>query len=193
MPDWDVDIKEYKDLPEHSMTVSKDPIGSDTFLEYSFEGKKVSISEKHHMMYQEALNPKKTWGDRIRNFFKAENDLGRGFKVVKDFALLFAPKWVNVGYDTVDEFVIQNIFKDMSNEESKSASKSSTVITFGLLFLVGLLMQLGFIPPEMVELSPDAQWVATASGAIGVILRVITDKPVKLGKSLRRLLGRKSG
>lgn len=188
---WDIQVEDIPEAEVPHLKVSGENLGSRKF-EYTFEDKKVTIPQEMHDQYKAVMNPGIPFRVRWRNFITAENKLGRGAKKLKDFALLFAPKWVRVGYNTVGEFIVNEIESDMPNtEESKSTGKSSTVITFGLLFLAGLFMQLGWLPADMVELSPDAAWVATASGAVGVILRLITDKPVKLGKSLRRILNRK--
>lgn len=62
--------------------------------------------------------------------------------------------------------------------------KLRTVITFGLLFIVGLLQVLGV--DLGLLLSPDAQWITIVIGFIGTILELITGQPIDIRLMRRR-------
>lgn len=161
---------------------------------FVLQNRKAFVPKEQQRDYEKVFESKTTLGQRLRSFLKAENDLGRGAKVVKDFALLFAPKWLSVGYNTADDFIFNRILKTMEEDKknTKHVGKSKTMITFGLLFIMGLLMQTGLLPPDFVELSPDAEWVATASGAVGMILRLITNTGVDFGEAFKSMTSSQS-
>lgn len=62
-------------------------------------------------------------------------------------------------------------------DEAKTPTRSRTIATFALLFLVGLASQTGLLPAD-IALSPEAAWVDMAISVIGIALRAITDKPI---------------
>lgn len=182
MPDWEVNIKKARDIPEVTLSGKDCVTSEEKCVEYTFHDKKVAIPEKHHIMYSDIFSKEKDFKDRLRAFLLAENDLGRGFKIIKDFILLFTPKWVNIGYKTVDEFIIKQIGEDMSTTNEKKTLFSRQILIFGAIFIVAILQQFGM--DFGLELSPDANWVAAGSAVLGIILRIVTGRPVKLGTML---------
>lgn len=182
MPEWDINIKKARNIPEVSLAGNDCVTGEEQCVEYSFHDKKVAIPEKHHIIYSDILSGDKDFKDKFKEFLRAENDLGRGFKIVKDFILLFTPKWVNIGYKTVDEFIIKQIGEDMPTTKNKKTLFSRQILIFGAIFIVAILQQFGM--DFGLELSPDANWVAAGSAVLGIVLRLITGRPVELGTML---------
>lgn len=175
---WDVDIERIKEIPNVNVSETPDEV------EIDLDDKKIKLSKETLKAYEQALDPKLPFSYRFKRFLTAQNQAGRIGKTIKDFALIFLP----FGNKVSDlSHLITNQIKSTMPESAKPKSKSKTIIVFGLLFFVGLAQQLGL--DLGLELSPDAQWVLIGSGIVGTILRLVTNKPVQLGKVLQTLTG----
>jgi len=158
--------------------------------EYELENMKVEIPNELRTAWEIALglehgekpSPRFSLWDRFKNFLAAKNMAGKIARPVKDALLLFAPKWLSVGYDTVDDFILNKIKNDMPTLNDKKTLFSRQILIFGAIFIIALLQQFGLDLGLM--LSPEANWVGMGAGVLGIFLRLITGRPVKLGSAL---------
>lgn len=133
--------------------------------------------------YKEALDSSQPFLRRVAAFFSATNKAGRRAKTIKDFLLIFLPYGKQVG--NITELITELIIKPMAKtntapEKPKPGAQSKTIIVFALLLIVSVLQHFGI--DLGLELSPDAAWLGTAAGIIGIVLRLVTGKPVDLTK-----------
>lgn len=158
--------------------------------EYKLNNVKVVISNELRTAWEIALglehgekpSPEFTLWQRFKNFLAAKNMAGKLARPVKDALLLLAPKWLSVGYDTVDDFILNKIKNDMPTTNDKKTLFSRQILIFGAIFIVALLQQFGL--DLGLALSPEASWVGMGAGVLGIILRLLTGRPVKLGSAL---------
>lgn len=140
---------------------------------YDFSKKKIILDSRTKADYEKAINPNVPFGVRVRRFLYANKNNKFG-SLFKDLVLIFLPFGRKV--DSVTDLIVNQIKRTMP-QETKKYSRSKSIVTFGLLFIVGLLGTLNILPQD-IPLSPDAYWVSVASGVVGVILRLITGKPI---------------
>lgn len=186
----DTTIERIKELPE-GITFLR---GETSSLYIYSDIKKIeqtAVMKEHHRQYKKIFEKEGSFLDRLKGFFSLSKEKLRGLRSLLDFLILFLPRPIVMGYRTIDDFIFKRLTSIMTKtKETKETRKSSTVIIFGLLFLAGILEISGILPPDLLDLSPDAEWVTTISGGLGVVLRLITNQPVKLGSTLRQLIGR---
>lgn len=92
------EIARVSDLP--NVDVADDPA-------IDVDLKLAHISKKTLEKYHDALNPRLSFGYRLRRFLSAQNEAGRIAKIVKDFALIFVPYGRQI--NTLTDFVTQRL------------------------------------------------------------------------------------
>lgn len=157
-----------------------DSVGSDLYDEERYfqigdDIRFVKVPKKAVEAYKDAINPDVNFLFRVRRFLAAENEAGRKAKVIKDFGTIFLPhgRAINNITDLIGELMSKE------EKEKKPAVKSKTIITFGVLFVAGLLQSLGVLP-ESVEVAQGQEWVAMAVSAVAIAIRVIKGKDIRL-------------
>ena len=75
--------------------------------EIDFDLKLAHISKQTLDKYHDALNPRLSFGYRLRRFLSAQNEAGRIAKTVKDFALIFVPYGRQI--NTLTDFVTEQL------------------------------------------------------------------------------------
>lgn len=111
MSEWEVHIGRAGDVPDVAAASEEARINNDDaeFLELDADEARARVPKEMIETYREVLNPGIPFRIRVRRFLTAQNKAGRIWKSAKDFALLFAPKWVAAGYDHADDFIIEQI------------------------------------------------------------------------------------
>lgn len=150
---------------------------------YEWDDARVELDKETERTYLKALNRGKPFAYRIRQFLTASNKAGRQAKVLKDFALMFFPWGDKV--ETLTELVAHQIKRTMPDTPKKK-TESKTIIVYSLLLIVSILYHFGI--DLGLEVSPDAAWVASATSVIGILLRLVTSKPVELSNITKTLL-----
>lgn len=173
-----IDLEYIHDLPN----VKASNLGEED-LELVIDKKSLKISKEALEAYEDAINPKLPFGRRVKRFLTAQNKSGRIAKTVKDAILIFAPfgKQINTLTD-----MVSTIVEGTMPEEVKPKYKSKQIIVFSLL-LVAILFQ-KYVADVGLEISPDAEWLGIGTSVVGIVLRLVTNKGVKLGKVLKTVL-----
>ncbi len=140
--------------------------------------KKANIPVEQMKTYDDLFRKKEGFFKRVGKFITATNKAGRRAKIIKDFALIFFPWGKQVADITefaTDVLKPEQTYTDMpetTTTKNKERTAKGATVAFGLLFIAGLLQVLGL--DLGLELSPDAGWVSTGAGAVGMILRLVT-------------------
>lgn len=177
---WSVDIERIKELPVQTQ------INSLGDLEIKNDFKRVNLPREALEIYNEILDKDTSFWERLGLFLTAQNKAGRIAKTIKDFGTIFLPYGKQV--DNLTDLITKIVEDEMPEQEKKSAAKSSQMIAFFVLFVLSLLSYLGV--DLGFEVSPDAEMVGILTSIAGMIFRIITNQPVKLGKTLREIIGR---
>jgi len=91
--------------------------------------KKVHISKQTLEKYHDALNPRLSFGYRLRRFLSAQSEYGRIAKTVKDLILIFVPYGRQI--DTLTDFVTERLIpKTDIHMTSKAETFLQKVVRF---------------------------------------------------------------
>ena len=138
---------------------------------------KYNIKSSALEAYRDSLDIELSFWFRLRRFLTAQNEAGRIASVIKDFSLIFIPYGTQI--KNLTDLIGNFMARKKKEEESKTPIKSKTVIVFGILFVAGLLQSVGVLP-ESIEVAQGQDWVAMVAGVVGMAVRMINGKPIKL-------------
>lgn len=164
-------------------TIDVEPVYFDEHASLKIDkAKKVTIPKEQMEAFEDALDPDLAFSTRIKRLIAGKTKTSKYIGTGLDILIALTP--FRKPANRLRSLVKREIKDTMAQEKPKY--KSKTLWTFGLLFVVGLLQQVAGVDLGL-ELSPDAQWVGIALAALGFVFRLISGKPVKVGKLLKKL------
>lgn len=87
--------------------IPKQQISNGALPEVDLNAMRVDLPKQTLQAYHDAMNPKLSFGMRLRRFLRAENEAGRIAKTIKDFALIFIPYGRKI--ETLSDFVTSRL------------------------------------------------------------------------------------